>query len=261
MQFLILNWENGRTSRNSRFTESIEGGLFLIKEKAEKVVAIVLAAGQGTRMNSPIQKQFLLVKGKPLVYYSLLEFQESDVDEIILVVSPGCIESCRQDIVETYNFDKVVKIIEGGQERYNSVYNGIKAIGSCAYLLIHDGARPFVDQEIIKRTIESVKEYRACVVGMPVKDTIKIADGKEFIKETPDRSLLWQIQTPQAFEYSLVKDAYEKVLDLADINVTDDAMVVEAATDIKVKLIRGSYENIKITTPEDLKIAEVFCCR
>lgn len=231
------------------------------KGNSEKIVAIVLAAGQGTRMNSSVQKQFLLVKGKPILYYSLLEFQESEVDEIILVAAPGTEEYCRQEIIEKYSLNKVVKIISGGKERYNSVYNGIMAIESCAYVLIHDGARPFVDKNIIENTIEAVKKYKACVVGMPVKDTIKIADDGEYIKDTPERSRIWQIQTPQAFEYLLIRKAYEKILSSGNVSVTDDAMIVELAANVRVKLIKGSYENIKITTPEDLKIAEVFCRR
>lgn len=225
----------------------------------KKYVAIVLAAGQGRRMNSSTQKQFLLIKNKPVLYYSLLEFERSLIDEIVLVTSSDSIEYCKAEIVDKYGFDKVKTIVAGGKERYHSVMNGITAVEACDYLLIHDGARPFINQEIISRTVESVEKYQACVVGMPVKDTIKIVDEEEFAVETPARDKLWMIQTPQAFQFDLIKDAYAKLIGSNEINVTDDAMVVEYAMNQKVKLIEGSYKNIKITTPEDLLIAQVFC--
>lgn len=226
----------------------------------EKNVAIVLAAGQGKRMNSKVQKQYLLIKGKPVLYYTLKAFEESDrISEIVLVTGKDEIEYCRKEIVEKYGFKKVDKITAGGKERYHSVYEGLKVIENADYVLIHDGARPFVDEGIIERACEAVKIHQACVVGMPVKDTIKISDEEGFAKQTPDRRRIWQVQTPQTFSYSLIKEAYEKLLMEEPDGITDDAMVVETMTDHKVKLVEGSYQNIKITTPEDLKIAEVFC--
>jgi len=223
-----------------------------------KTTAIVLAAGSGKRMNSKVHKQYLLLKGKPVLYYSLKAFEDSRIDDIILVVGAGEIDFCRKEIVEQYGFKKVRAIVEGGKERYHSVYEGLKAAGETDYVLIHDGARPFVSQPIIERTLEAVCEYKACVVGMPVKDTIKIVDGDTFAKETPNRSMVWMVQTPQAFSYPLIYDAYTRMLADEDTAITDDAMVVERMTDYKVKLIEGSYENIKITTPEDLDVAEKF---
>ena len=223
-----------------------------------KTTAIILAAGSGKRMNTKVHKQYLLLKGKPVLYYSLKEFEESSIDDIILVVGAGEIDFCRKEIVEQYGFKKVRAIVEGGKERYHSVYEGLKATSATDYVLIHDGARPFVSQIIIDRALHAVCEYKACVVGMPVKDTIKIVDEETFAKETPSRSNVWQVQTPQAFSYSLIYDAYTKLLAQEDTAITDDAMVVERMTECKVKLIEGSYQNIKITTPEDLLIAEVY---
>ena len=226
-----------------------------------KYVAIVLAAGQGKRMGADIQKQYMLLKERPVLYYSLKQFEESDVDAIVLVVGKGEIEYCKREIVEKYGFQKISAIIEGGKERYESVYLGLEAIQNADYVLIHDGARPLLTKEIIVKSMEQVKQYKACVVGMPVKDTIKIIDEKEFAKETPDRSTLWLVQTPQTFSFDLVKSSYRKIMEREDETVTDDAMVVEQYGNHKVKLIKGDYENIKITTPEDLFIAELLLDR
>ena len=226
-----------------------------------KNVAIVLAAGQGKRRNSKVQKQYLLLKGKPILYYTLNAFEKSPlISEIVLVTGKDEIEYCQKEIVEKYGFEKVRKITAGGKERYHSVYEGIKVIEDADYVFIHDGARPFVDEVIIERVCENVQEYKACVVGMPVKDTIKIADEEGFAAQTPDRRKVWQVQTPQTFEYELIRTAYEKLLAEEPEGITDDAMVVETMTEHKVKLVEGSYRNIKITTPEDLDIAAVFCC-
>lgn len=226
--------------------------------KKEKVTAIVLAAGQGTRMGGKTAKQYLLLDGRPVLYYALLAFEKSMVDEIILVAGEKDFPFCRTEIVEKYGFSKVTRIVAGGKERYHSVYQGLKAAGGADYVLIHDGARPFVSDDIISRTIEAVKKEKACVVAMPVKDTIKIANEDHYAIETPNRSKVWMIQTPQAFSYDLILHAYEKVLASGDAVITDDAMVLEKAENIPVKLVQGSYTNIKITTPEDMKIAEIF---
>ena len=221
--------------------------------------AIVLAAGQGKRMGTKVQKQYLELSGKPILYYSLKAFEVSPIiDDIILVVGQEQEEYCKSEIVEKYGFQKVRKIVSGGAERYHSVHNGLQEVKIGGYVFIHDGARPFVTEDIISRAYESVVENRACVVGMPVKDTIKIADENEYISETPDRELVWQIQTPQVFETELVKVAYEKLMGQEEIRVTDDAQVVESMMYEDVKLVKGSYENIKITTVEDLKIAQLF---
>ncbi|MBQ4282550.1 MAG: 2-C-methyl-D-erythritol 4-phosphate cytidylyltransferase [Lachnospira sp.] len=224
-----------------------------------KHVAIVLAGGKGSRMNSDIPKQYMELMGKPVLYYSLKAFEESDIDAIVLVVGKGEIDYCRKNIVERYGIKKVVSVVEGGSERYYSVLNGLRAISGCDYVYVHDGARPCVSSGIIRKCLDEVQIYKACVAAVPVKDTIKVADDNGFAVETPDRSLLWQIQTPQCFEYSLVKYAYEAMaVDDNRGNITDDAMVVEKYTDARVKMTKSEYENIKITTPEDIMIAESF---
>lgn len=225
----------------------------------EKNVAIVLCAGRGTRMNSEVQKQYLLIKGKPVVFYSLYAFEKCPfIDEIVLVTGKEEIDYCRQEIVEKYGLKKVKSIVAGGKERYHSVFEGLKAIESCDYVYIHDGARPFIDQELLQRACDSVHIHKACVVGMPVKDTIKIISPDSFAEHTPDRSTLWMVQTPQVFQYHLVLEAYKNIMQNPGVQVTDDAMVVEKMGQTKIKLVEGSYKNIKITTPEDLEIAEIF---
>ena len=224
-----------------------------------KCTAIVLAGGSGKRMGTKVQKQYLEIDGKPVLFYSLYEFQHSDViDDIILVVGEGQEEYCQSEIVDKYEFTKVRHIVHGGKERFHSVWNGLQQVENLGYVFIHDGARPFVDGEMIERVYREVQVHKACVVGMPVKDTIKIADSQEYALETPDRSRVWMVQTPQVFETELVKRSYETLIGLPEAFATDDAMVVESYSDCKVKLVQGSYENIKITTPEDLGIAELF---
>ena len=229
--------------------------------KKETYGAVVLAAGKGKRMHSVVQKQFLMLRGKPVIFNSLEQFEQCPfINEIVLVTGEEEIDYCRKEIVEKFNFQKVKKIVAGGAERFLSVYNGLKAC-TCDFVYIHDGARPFVDQAILERTREDVNRYGACVAGMPVKDTIKISDGDGYADVTPPRSRVWMVQTPQVFAYSCIKDAYDKLIAAGRMDVTDDAMVLECMTGQKTRLTLGSYENIKITTPEDLEIAEVFAAR
>ena len=224
----------------------------------QKYAAIVLAAGSGKRMKSQVHKQYLIIQDRPVLYYSLKEFEDSAVDEIVLVVGKGEEKFCRKEIVDKYGISKVKAIVEGGKERYHSVFEGLKQTSDADYVLIHDGARPFVNQDIIRRCMQEVQKYQACVVGMPVKDTIKIADEEGYAKQTPDRKNVWMIQTPQTFSYALIYEAYEEMLKTEDAAITDDAMVLERTKGKKSKLIEGSYRNIKITTPEDLLIANVY---
>ena len=155
--------------------------------------AVVLAAGSGSRMNTKTAKQSLLLDGKPLIYYALHQFQDSEVSKIVLVVGEGQETYCKEEIVERYGLTKVCAIVPGGRERYLSVHAGLKALTDVDYVLIHDGARPCVDQDILKRVMISVAECQACVVGMPVKDTIKIVDEHQMAQKTPDRRMLWQV--------------------------------------------------------------------
>lgn len=224
-----------------------------------KVTAIVLAAGQGKRMGAGVPKQYRLLKGHEVLYYSLKAFEESPVDEVILVTGEGEIEHCQKELVEKYGFSKVAKIIPGGAERYDSVYEGLLAAAPCDYVLIHDGARPLLTQEIIAGVLDGALMYDSCTTGMPVKDTIKIADEEELAVDTPDRKSLWAIHTPQGFSYPVILEAHRRFRS-GDyrIPVTDDTKLAEIFLRRRAKLVRGSYENIKVTTPEDMKIAEVF---
>ena len=236
-------------------------GMVIDMKTKNKTVAIVLAAGQGKRMHSDVQKQYILINDRPVIFYALEKFQKSFIDEIILVVGKGEKDYCNREIVKKYNFTKVKNIVEGGSERYHSVANGLRVIEGNGYVFIHDGARPFISEDILRRAYDAVKEFNACVVGMPVKDTIKVVDENRFASQTPNREALWQVQTPQVFTINLAKEAYEKLFENEEelkkrgIQITDDAMVVETLMNKPVKLVEGSYENIKITTPEDLKIA------
>lgn len=267
-------------------------------------VAIVLAGGSGSRMNSDVAKPYMLINGKEVIFYSLSTFQKNEhITDIVLVARNEDLEYCRKEIVNKYGFDKVRRIVSGGAERYDSVYQGLLAVKDifmadlsagnskignlkngeqvCAndnskngeqvcvddnqIVLIHDGARPFVTNKMINASIACATEMGACTIGVPVKDTIKIVDEDMNGVETPDRKWLYQIQTPQTFEYKLIMTAYEKmyleqngVPTCEKAGITDDTMLVELYIGIKSKVILGSYENIKITTPEDINIAEIL---
>lgn len=229
-----------------------------------KTVAIVLAAGSGKRMGGSVKKQYMLLGGKPVLYYSLKAFEDSFIDEIVLVTSKDDMPMIKKDIIEQYGFKKVKCMVEGGKERYHSVLCGLRAIDEADYVFIHDGARPMIDEEILKRGLDSVIKNSACVIGVPSKDTVKLSDDDGFIEDTPNRNKVWIVQTPQIFKFPLIKEAYEDVVskenDLKSrgINITDDAMVLEQYSDIPIALTEGSYKNIKVTTPEDIDIAECF---
>lgn len=217
--------------------------------------AIIVAAGSGSRMNSATPKQFLPLDNEMVLTKTVRVFEESpEIQEIVLVVSPEWVDFVKKEIVLKENFHKVKKIVNGGAERYDSVYAGILACPEADNVFIHDGARPFITEAVIRRCAEAVDEYQAVACGMPSKDTVKIADDCGFVASTPDRRKVWSIQTPQAFSYAIIRAAYEIIRDTDMRGITDDAMVVEATKIAKVKLVEGSYSNIKITTPEDLKI-------
>ena len=212
--------------------------------------AIVLAAGQGKRMHSKIQKQFMELDGMPVLCYSLRCFQESPlIQDIILVTGEESISYCKEEIVQKYGFTKVSAVIPGGKERYDSVYAGLCECRDCEYVLIHDGARPFVTEEILKRGLQKVKETGACVIGMPSKDTVKLSDEEGYVKETPNRKCVWTIQTPQIFSYSLIREAHDSIRQKDMSKITDDAMVVEQETGAKVALAEGSYQNTTALPP------------
>ena len=176
----------------------------------KRTAAVVLAAGSGKRMGTAVHKQYLLIKDRPVIYYTLQAFEDSEVDEVILVTGADEVDYCRKEIVEAYRFKKVRDVVAGGKERYDSVYEGLKALSGCDYVLIHDGARPLISRTLINANINCVQETKACITAVPAKDTIKVADDNDYVADTPDRSRLWQIQTPQSFSYALVLEAYRK---------------------------------------------------
>ncbi len=222
-----------------------------------KFTAIVLSGGTGKRMNSDIPKQYMMLKDKPVLAHSLLAFEKSPVDDVVIVCGAGDEEYIIKEFVEKYGLTKVSAVCAGGAERFNSVYNGLKACKDTDYVLIHDGARPYVTDEIIKRNIVEVQKYKAVVTSVKATDTVKIADDDGFVVSTPERKSVYFMQTPQTFEYSLALDSYSKLIEELNkdvkVQVTDDAQVVEMYSDTKVKLIEGDYSNIKITVPKDLQ--------
>lgn len=231
-------------------------------QNKKQCAAIVLAAGQGKRMGTSVQKQYIELEGKPLIYYALQAFQRSEIiDTVLLVVGKDQLSYAQDEIVGKYRLSKVDAVVEGGEERYDSVWKGLQAIDGrreISYVFIHDGARPFVNEAILRRGYNTVEQFRACVAGMPSKDTVKLADEDDFAIHTPERKYVWTIQTPQVFEKGLIIEAYSRLMKADHVGVTDDAMAVERMMGVPVKMFQGSYENIKITTPEDLSIAKVF---
>lgn len=225
-----------------------------------KHIGIVLSAGSGKRIGGRIPKQYMELCGKPVLFYSLKAMQDSFIDEIILVTGAADVDFCRTEIVEKYGFAKVKAIIPGGAERYNSVYEGLKHIEDPAgcYVYIHDGARPLLSFEILENNRESVALYNAVVTAVPSKDTIKLVSPDGTVRATPDRSSVWNVQTPQTFRADLLMEAYDRMFENPDSFVTDDGMVMENYGTAKVHVCKGSYSNIKITTPEDFSVAENF---
>jgi 2-C-methyl-D-erythritol 4-phosphate cytidylyltransferase len=230
--------------------------------KKEKVTAILLAAGQGKRMNSSVQKQYLSINNQPIMVYALRALEKcQDIDEIIIVVGLGEYEFCENEILKKYPITKPFQIIEGGKERYHSVYNALQKVqeNNDGYVLIHDAARPLITKGLLEKCIKETKKSKACTLGVPVKDTIKIVDTQYYIKDTPNRNTLWSIQTPQGFQIKLLKQAYDLFMKSENNLVTDDAMIIETYTpNIKVKVVMGDYKNLKVTTPEDLSLIEAL---
>ena len=264
----------------------------------KRTSAIILSAGKGTRFGGNMPKQYLLLDGKPMLYYALKAFELSRVNEVILVAGEDELSFVHDEIVEKYGFSKVTKVIAGGKEGYNSVMNGLEALkeSNPEVVLIHDGARPLIGIDVINEIIEETFEHEAVIAAMPVKDTIKLSDDDGFIKATTERKNTWMAQTPQAFKYQLILEAYRKTVGADSYqkkeetaeralipesirlfcdeknesaedkkkreslkNITDDAMVFSTVfPEKKVKLIKAGYSNIKITTNEDLKTAEAM---
>ncbi len=216
-----------------------------------KNIVIIVCSGIGKRMNSSIPKQFIKIKEKPIICYTIDKFENcSNIDEIIVVVNEEYIEFFKENIIIKYGYKKITKIVKGGKERLNSVYNGINVIDEKdSIILIHDGVRPFIKEKDIVNIIKKTIKYDACVLGVKVKDTIKVCENN-IIKNTPNRDNIWIAQTPQAFKYNIIKKAYDIAIKQNKL-ATDDASLVEELG-YNVIMIEGDYNNIKITTQEDL---------
>jgi 2-C-methyl-D-erythritol 4-phosphate cytidylyltransferase len=221
------------------------------------VSAIIVAAGKGKRMGTQISKQFLLLEGKEILAHTVGRFEQfSKIQEIILVSGRNDLEEVRA-MVRSYGWKKVTAIVAGGKERQDSVKCGLNALSKqTEIVLIHDGVRPFVTEEMIDCSIDAARKYDGCVLGVQAKDTLKICDQNGFVLETPERSAMWHIQTPQTFSKECIEKAYEKAEQQGFLG-TDDASVAEFAG-MKIKVIQGSYQNIKITTKEDILIGACF---
>ena len=215
-------------------------------------IVIIVCSGMGKRMKSSVPKQFIEIDNKPIVCYTIDKFENcKKIDEIIIVTNKEYVDFFKNYIIEKYKYKKITNIVSGGKERFNSVYNGLKEIKDTeSIVLIHDGARPFVDENDILKLIDKTKENDACILGVKAKDTIKICKSG-IIESTPDRENIWLAQTPQAFRYDIIKEAYNYTIK-NNLFITDDASAVENIGH-KVMMLEGSYNNIKITTQEDLK--------
>lgn len=222
-----------------------------------KTTAIILAAGSGKRMGASLLKQFMEIDGKPILQHTLEKFQASDViHEIILVVPQSDVKRLSMLAKSQWKIQKIVRVIPGGHERYDSVWAGLSVVDpDVQIILIHDGVRPFVSLVAIKKVVIAAVKFGAAVVGVVPKETIKKCDAT-FVLETLERQSLVIVQTPQAFRREIVKTAYERAF--ADgFTSTDDAALVERMNH-RVYIVDGEYSNIKITCPEDLAFAETI---
>ncbi len=223
-----------------------------------KADAVIVSAGKGHRFMKGKKKQFHLLAGKPILAHTLDKFETCPlIRSVLLVVGEEDMDYCMGEIVEKYRYRKISQVIPGGKQRQDSVKNGIDALSKdVKIVVIHDGVRPFVTRAMIEDSINSAIRFGAVVVAMPVKETIKIAEPDGTILKTLDRESLWQIQTPQTFQTHLIKEAFHKASEDRFIG-TDDASLVERCG-VKVHILPGSYTNIKITTTEDLMLAQLF---
>jgi 2-C-methyl-D-erythritol 4-phosphate cytidylyltransferase len=221
------------------------------------VTVIIAAAGQGKRMARGTNKVFISLNNRPLITHTLDVFEACpDIDDIIVVVGKEDIQQMRS-IIDTYRYRKIKDVVQGGTERQHSIANALKKIPADAQLvLIHDGARPLITEEVIHRVLLASQKTGAAIVAVPVKDTIKTVNIEGFVVETLDRTTLWAVQTPQAFNRDIIEQAY-RLAEEEGFIATDDAGLVER-TGIKIGLIMGDYNNLKVTTPEDLIVAEAI---
>ena len=220
------------------------------------VAAVIVAAGKGVRMQTPLPKQYLSLAGLPVLSRTLLVFDACDpVDEIYLVIPEDDFDYCRRKILNSVTLNKKIHLVSGGIRRQQSVYNGLQKIdASCRIVVIHDGVRPFVNKEQVAATIEGARKFGACILGVPAAETLKQVDASDNIVHTLQREQVWLAQTPQTFRCELIKKAHAKAKEAGYVG-TDDAALVERLGE-PVKMIRGSRGNIKITHQEDLEMAQ-----
>jgi 2-C-methyl-D-erythritol 4-phosphate cytidylyltransferase len=222
------------------------------------VSAIIVSAGKSLRMNTSMRKQYMLLGGYPVLYHALMAMNASSaVDEMILVVPEDDVDFCSKNIIQPANLSKKIRLVSGGSKRQISVYNGLKAVDEKSRIvIIHDGVRPFIRHEQIDACIKGAEESGACILGLPVYDTLKIVHQSCWINKTIQRDAVWLAQTPQAFQYSLIMRAHENAM-AEGLTGTDDASLVEMMGQ-KVRIIEGTRRNIKITTKEDLEWARML---
>lgn len=219
-----------------------------------ELVALIPAAGQSRRMAAGINKQYLTLDNKPVLYYSLAALLACGIKTAVVVVAPGEEGLCRREVLQPYGLDSKVQLVAGGARRQDSVYNGLLALPpETGFVVVHDGARPLVSPREVAAVIAAARDFGAAAVGVPVKNTIKVVDDRGFVLETPPREHLRAVQTPQVFSYKLLLEAHQSAI-AGGYAGTDDASLVERLGR-PVKVVPGSYRNIKVTTPEDLNIA------
>ncbi len=223
-----------------------------------KISVLIPAAGQGKRMETSVKKPYLMLGDRPILSHTIDQFEQNSViDEIIVIVNESDLTTCKESVISPFRFRKVQELVAGGETRQVSVFNGLRTLtDDVDYVVIHDGVRPFIDDDIIFRCLEATAECGASVAAVPVKETIKVANRDLYIDHTPERDLLWRVQTPQVFRKSLLVAAYNKAIE-EGISAPDDAILVEKLGH-PVKLVMGSYRNVKLTTPDDLLLAETL---
>lgn len=227
-------------------------------ENHKKGSAIIVAGGSGTRMGTGTRKQYLLLGGKPIISHTLLKFDKAaSIHQLVLVVPQKDLDVVKKDIIPSLNLSTPVHLTAGGKTRQDSVYQGLLRIEDLdGIVAIHDGVRPFISPHEIDQCVQGARAGGACIMGIPITDTIKQSHGNNRVKRTIDRNHLWLAQTPQAFQYQMIRRAYESARE-DGVAATDDAMLVERMGE-PVTLLLGNRRNIKITTPEDLLLADAF---
>jgi 2-C-methyl-D-erythritol 4-phosphate cytidylyltransferase len=226
-----------------------------------KAAAIIAAAGLGRRMQQDTPKTYLQLAGKPILIHTLEVFEKvPEVHEVLVVVHPEDLEFCQEEVIDPYPLKKVLRLVPGGKERQDSVYQALKVLKKEAadldVILVHDGVRPLVDPALVRKVVAAARRHGGAILGIPCQDTLKRVNSKGVVVDTVDRQELWQVQTPQAFQAALLWRAYQEAMERG-FYATDEAALVEALGETVV-VVPGTCLNLKITTPDDLKIAEAI---